>query len=245
MDYKKDLDELEKLVRHIEYILGNRTTYPEHLEKIKNKINTYRAQIMVIMNTIDQVNEHLGNTSTDMKDANVEISKLRKIYERLRVLVEGQLRNLTSIEGKKPGQALNETQRSLEVSNEAFDISKEVRRIIEESAQQRQEMSNKVSGYNRTSEEIHEKLKKYEKEFGSLNDIIARINEKLCGANKTVCGGCTPFGCDNCGGEGCDGAIPLATKALDKATLAERKLLEKERKSCLVQNRKVVVILDH
>ncbi|XP_028398055.1 laminin subunit beta-1-like [Dendronephthya gigantea] len=229
VDYKKDLDELEELVRRIEYILDDRTTYPEHLEEIKNKINTYRAKIMVIMNNIDQVHEHLGNTSTDMKHANNEILKLRKIYERLRVLVKGQLRNLTLIEGKKPGEALNDTQRSLEVSIRAFDLSNEVRKIIEESAKQREEMDNKVPGYNKTHEEIRDKLKKYEEEFVRLNDIIARINEKLCGANQTICGGCTPFGCDNCGGDGCDGAIPLATQAVDKATLAERKLWEKER----------------
>ena len=232
VDYQKELDALEEIVRRIEYILGNRTTYPKHVEDIKERISKYREKIMEMMNTIDQVHGNLDNTESRTKDANNEIFKLRKIYERLRILLEGQFRNLTLIEGKKPGQALNQTRRSLEVSNMAFDISEEVRRVLQESAQQRSDIQNKVPGYETTNGKILDKLRKYEQDFGTLNDLVGWINRKLCGDNETVCGGCTPFGCDKCGGEdGCDGAMPLALKAVEKAKEAERALWNKERKS--------------
>ena len=234
VDYKKELDALEELVRRIEYILANRETYPKHVQDIRDRIDKYREKIMEIMNTIDQINGNLDITESKMTNANNEIFKLREIYERLLVLVEGQYRNITQVEGKGPGQALNETRRSLEVSNRAFDISQDVRRVLEESAQQRADMNSKVPGYETTNSEILDKLKKYEKDFGALNDLVAWINARLCGNNATLCGGCAPFGCDKCGGEGCDGAVPLSMKAVEKAMEAEQALRKKERKSSLV-----------
>ena len=231
VDYRKELESLEELIRRVEYILGNRTTYPKHVEDIQDRIDKYREKIMEIMNAIDQVNGNLGDTESRMENASNEIFKLRREYEELRVLVEGQLRNLTLIEGKGPQQALNETRRSLEISNLAYDISEDVRKVIEQSAQERASMRGKVAGYEVTSDNILEKLKKYEKNFKDLNRLVASINAKLCGSNATSCGGCTPFGCDNCGGQGCDGAVPLAMKAVEKATQAERALWQKERKS--------------
>jgi hypothetical protein len=230
VDYKKELDELEEIIRRIEYILGNRTTYPKHVEDIKDRVSRYRAKIMEIMNMIDQVNGELDNTQPRMENATSEIVKLRKEYEVLRILIQGQLHNLTLIEGKSQGHALNETQRSLEISNRALDISNDVKRILEESSQEREDRNNKVSEFKTTNEEIVEKLRRYRDEFGDLSNLVTWINAKLCGNNASVCGGCSPFNCDNCGGEGCDGAMPLSMKALEKATEAERALREKERK---------------
>ena len=230
MDYQKELDELEEIIRRIEYILGNRTTYPKHVEDIKNRIIKYREKIMLIMNLIDAVHGDLNNTQERMENASEEISKLRLEYERLRLLLLGQLRNLTQIRGKGEGDAWNKTQKYLEISNRALDISNDVRQILKQSAGQRADMEGKVSRFNATNKEIVENFKRYEKEFGNLNNLVAWINEKLCGNNDTVCGGCTPIGCDNCGGEGCNGAMPLSLKAVEKAKEAEQALREKERK---------------
>lgn len=231
VDYDSELNTLEELVRRIEYILGNRTTYPKHVEDIQDRIVKYRERIMEIMNAIDQVHGNLDGTESQMKDANDEIFKLRKQYKLLVVLVEVHFRNLTNIFGKGPQDARNKTRRSLEISNMALDLAKGVRQIVEQSADERANVMDKIARYDPIRVNILDRLSKYERDFKNLNGIVGQINELLCGKNATSCGGCTPFGCENCGGgEACDGAVSLASKAVEKARQAERALWQKERK---------------
>lgn len=230
VDYKKELDALDELLQRIEYILGNRTTYPKHVEEIKEKIKNYREKIMDIMNTIDEVHGDLNDTESNKNDANDEIIKLREIYERLRILVEGQLRNLTNLKDKIPRESYNTTLKSLEVSNQAFEISEDIKKTVEESARVVKEMYSKIPDYKAKKLKLNEDLKRFLKEWELFDDWIKWINSKLCGKGA-ACGGCNVSGCDHCGGEGCDGAVPLAKEALEKARLAERALWKKERKS--------------
>lgn len=231
MDYQKELDALEEIIRRIEYILGNRTTYPKHVQDIKDRIHEYREKIMQLMNTIDQIHGNLNNTDSRMKDANDEVFKLRNIYEQLRVLgnsVLEQLRNFTLVKG--PGNALNKTIRSLEVSNQALDISREVRQILAMSSEHRATMNRKLATYKENNDKIVNKLTIYPNQLRGLEDIVAAINRDLCGVDASVCGGCKLSGCDTCGGEGCGGAVPQAMRALEKAKEAERAFWQKERK---------------
>ena len=231
VDYDSELDTLEELVRRIEYILGNRTTYPKHVEDIQDRIDKYRERIMEIMNAIDQVHGNLDGTESRMKDANDEIFKLQKKYKVLVVLVEGHFRNLTNSFGKGPQDARNKTRRSLEISNMALNLAEDVRQIIEQSADERANVMDKIARYDPTRINIFDRLTRYERDFKALNGIVGQINKLLCGKNATLCGGCTPFGCENCGeGEGCDGAVSLASRAVEKARQAERALWQKERK---------------
>ena len=229
VDYEKELDALDELVRRIEYILGNRSTYPKHVEDIQSRIKKYREKIMEIMNSIDRIDGDLQTTDTRVKDGNNEISKLRSIYERLRILVEEQIRNLTVLKDKIPGESYNLTQRSLEKSNETLDIADDVRRIVAESERVRADINKKLPDYETKKRNLYNDLERYMKKYKNLNDFIARINEILCGP-ADACGGCNATGCDVCGGSGCSGAVPLSLEALEKARLAEEALWEKERK---------------
>ena len=230
VDYETDLKRLEDILRRIREILGNRTTYPKHVEDIQKRISEGKERIVKLIQTTNKTQEDLESTESRTKIAKKEIEKLRDFLQRLSVLIEQYGRNLTDVKDEIPHELVNSTRASLVKSTKALDISENVRKTLMESQKERFEIEKKLPDYNSRKKRISEKLDRYLLEFGNLDDLIAKVNRLVCGLPGDGCGGCNSTGCVNCGGSGCDGATTLAKKALETAKMAERALWEKERK---------------
>ncbi|KAM4721277.1 laminin subunit beta-1-like [Rhinophrynus dorsalis] len=85
-------------------------------------------------------------------------------------------------------------------------------------------LKEKLDTYRRNMTAQKSSLKELQKKVEGLN--VVQINEKICGApgdqpcDKAACGGATcrdEEGRRKCGGENCNGAVPISTKALATA----------------------------
>lgn len=231
VDYEKDLNRLDEIRRRIREILGNRTTYPKHVEEIQKRIEESEKRVVQLIERGKDIGESVDASEAKTKEAKKEIIKLRKFLQRLNVLIDDYRRNLTSSIDEIPEASIDESRKYLNISTTAEDISNKVRKTLEESEKIRTEIENKLPDYKNKKSRISKKLENYLLEFENLDELVVKINRLVCGSPNARCGGCDSDGCGQCGdSDDCDGATTLAEKALATAKKAENALREKERK---------------
>ena len=243
VDYENDLNRLDEIRRRIREILGNRTTYPKHVQEIQNRITKSEEKVRQLMEKEMKTGESVDASEAKTKEANKEIKKLRKFLQRLNVLIDEYRRNLTRSIDEIPTASIIESRKYLNISSTAVDISNNVRKTVEKSEKIRTEIEDKLPDYKNKKSRISKKLENYLLEFGTLDELVVRINTLVCGSPNDGCGGCDSDGCGQCGdSDNCDGATTLAEKALATAKKAENALREKERRLLLLCYLSVVVL---
>lgn len=231
VDYKKELDRLDELLRRIQYILGNRTTFPKHVEELEKRIKVAEEKITLLYQRTNKTDKDLGTSEKRSTVAMNEIVKLRAFIDSLKAIINVERANLTNFKDQIPRESINSTLTSFEKSTKALNISENVRKTLEESAEERAKIVKKLPDFNANKNRITSKLTGYMYDFAGLSSLVQRVNVLVCGDPEDGCGGCNSTGCEKCGGNGCDGATTLAEKALATAKQAERALREKEGKA--------------
>ncbi|CAI9580610.1 unnamed protein product [Staurois parvus] len=227
------IKELEDKLRIIKQIIGEGTIEGtrmlEQMNKLVNKIRTEVAQLSFKLHSQEK---RMNDTMTKDQRQKGKLGKLTAELSLLNVTVEKLKTQIEAI----AASGFNETYGSI---LKAYLDSTAAERLandsvygpdspVSHSKETRDEterlLKEKLDSYRRNMTAHRSSLKELQRKAKDLN--VFKINEKICGApgdkpcDQAPCGGANckdDQGKRKCGGENCNGALPISAKALVSA----------------------------
>lgn len=232
--------DLEDKLRRIQQLIGDgRSQGTLLLDQMAKLLNEIRADMSQLCKQLDALERRLNQITSEDRSQRGRLDVLMGEARKLNASVSNMKKQLEAILASGFNESCSSILRSYLESNEAWKLANDSvlgpNSLVGQSERTRLEtehvLKENQDTFKRNTAAQRRSLKELQKKTQGLN--VFSINEKICGAPgdqscaTAPCGGANcrdDFGKRKCGGDNCQGALPVSMKALERSQNLSREL---------------------
>ncbi|XP_033647467.1 laminin subunit beta-1-like [Asterias rubens] len=231
--YEEEFKRINMKLSEVQDLLTGPSVTMDDLNTLLDNIAQIRADLEDYDKKLDTVDKDLQDTQVENFQATEELKRLQREAQALEEEAErlkAAVVNYTDGNIEGANKSIHESRIKSQAAQDKVDgavglvdQSEGIRAEVESIIRQRErDLAQKQQQYQ-------DELQQVDNQLTGLEARLGELNQQVCGGSGETCNaGCGGAGCGYCGGLGCSGSISVSDEALNRASQANDRFMQKK-----------------
>ncbi len=234
--YDEEFERMERKLREVQALLTGPTVTMDDLDTLLGDLDQIGADLDRYEQKIATVDQDLQETQVQNYRANQDLNRLQLESQALEEEAERLKKEIVNIESSNADGAFKSIRESRNKSRAAQSRVDDAEGFVDQSANIRAEVESIIrqreQDLAQKQQQYKDELQQVDNQLTGLEGRLGELNQQVCGGSGETCNaGCGGAGCGYCGGLGCSGSISVSEEALNRASQANEKFMEKKQRA--------------